>query len=463
MTVDHRDNQPGPRLRRFQFGIRSLFILVFAAAVGFSTMGTEHARWFHVLFGAALALVILGLAHQIVDLCKTFYGRRGLSADQRWGWRFEVFWRLGVAALLVGYYLITILLERKVLSLQQHDCCDYINIGSSLRDAVAALATLIVFAVIPRPTRKRPRWLRSRWITALWIVACACWFGVAVAEWFLICFLVHVAIQGIGCAEPLWLAIEGFGLPSIAAMRAFFWCSLLGAGGVFASLGLIYRLARPHRSRFLRPWVVGGLLLCSLGVAGKCVIWLSTDGIQRCAPIYVQSWDPGSGHIWITVLLLIVTFVTAATRRMVCADDAPNDEPQINWRRPQGYYHERRAVLLIVVVGLIALTMTGFLSGWNWTGLIRPGFRLQEVLYYLRYMLTFPSACLFLALLLVVVQKAVTGWRAAAEPPPVVTPELPRGRFCIVWVALLATTVLAVPAIAAAGFAVWSLPMLRLW
>ena len=86
--------------------------------------------------------------------------------------------------------------------------------------------------------RRKPRSSvdRSRWIALLGTVAGICWCGVGVGDWLLFPFLVHVAIQGIGCAEPSWLSIEGFGLISIAKMRAFFWCSLLGVGGV---LGLL--------------------------------------------------------------------------------------------------------------------------------------------------------------------------------------------------------------------------------
>jgi len=458
MTEDHADGKPGDRLRPFQFGIRGLFVLAFAVAVGFSTLGTEHARWFHVLFGAGLALTLLGLTHQVVDLCQTFYGRMDLSADHRWGWRFEVFWRLGVATLLVGYYAMSILLERKVLSLPDRRGDDFF-IGSALRDVVAVLAAVIIFAAIERPGRERPSSRRSRWIALLGAIAGICWYGVAVANWLLIPFLVHVSIQGIGCAEPLWLATEGFGLVSIAKMHAFFWCSLLSVGGLLVSLALIGRLARrpPEGSR--HGWVTVGLLACSLGIAGICVTWLCTDGIRSLAPMYVQVWDPGPGHIWITASLLILTFVTAATRRIVSAGDTLSRDPLTDWRRrPQAYYHERRAVLFVMATGLIALLTETFLFYLKWFG-----FGLQAVLDYLGFMLILPQTLFFMALLLVAVQKAVTGWRRSDAPVPTGVPELPLARFCAVWVALLLTVVLAVPAIAGLGFAVWMIPMLRLW
>ncbi len=461
MTEDHSDGKPADRSPRFQFGMRGLFVLAFAVAVGFSTVGTEHSRWFHVLFGAALALMILGLTHQVVDLCKTFYGRSDLSADQRWGWRFEVFWRLGVAALLVGFYLTTLLLERKVLFLPDRDG-DYFGIGASLRAAVAVLAAVIIFAAIERPSRGRPSRLWSRWMTLLGAVAGICCCGVVVADWLMLPFLVHVAIQGIGHAEPAWLATEGFGVVSIAKMRAFFWCSLLSVGGLLVGLALIGRLARrpPEGSR--RRWVTVGLLACSLGIPGICLIWLCTDGVRSLAPMYVQTWDPGQGHIWITASLLILTFVTAATRRIVATGDTHSRDPLPNWRRrPQAYYHERRAVLLVVATGLIAL-----LTGGLVTVLTRFGFalqKIQEILDYVGYMVFFPQNLFLAALLLVVVQKAVTGWRRSDEPVPAAVPELPPARFCAVWIALLLTLVLAVPAIAGLGFAVWMIPMLRLW
>ena len=179
--------------------------------------------------------------------------------------------------------------------------------------------------------------------------------------------------------------------------------------------------------------------------------------------MYVETWDPGLGHIWITASLLILTFVTAATRRIVSTGDTHARDPLTNWRRhPQVYYHERRAVLLIVATGQIALLTAWLLSVLS--GFTRLGVPLREVLLdYLVYVLMLPQGLFFTALLLVVVRKAVTGWRRSGEPAPTGVRELPLARFCGVWLALLLTLVLAVPAIAGLGFAAWMLPMLRLW
>jgi len=51
MTVENSDNVPALGRPRFQFGIRGLMVLAFSVAVGFSTVGTENARWYLVADG----------------------------------------------------------------------------------------------------------------------------------------------------------------------------------------------------------------------------------------------------------------------------------------------------------------------------------------------------------------------------------------------------------------------------
>jgi len=448
MTVDSPENgrTTGQRL---QYGLRGLMVLAFAAAVGFSTIGTENARWFHVLMAAALALVILGLIHQVCDLWRTFRGRDDLSANQRWGWRFAVFWRIAVGLLMAGYYSVTILLEREVIALPDGDS-DLFYAGSTLRDAVAMLAALIVLGSIPRPAPKRLRWWwRSRWIGTLGILGGACWCWLVWWDQLLIHFLVNEAVQGMGRSAPLWLSTEGFGYVPAARVHAFLCYSLLGAAGMLVSLCSIYRLARPRRQGFRPRWVTVGFLLCGLLAVGSYVIWLGTSGLRRISMMSAQLWGSSEPlHVWISALLMVTVFVTAATYRMSAIGDGDGHGLQANWRRrPKAYYHERHSVVLLVGTGFVGLLMPRF--SWTW----------QDFFYAT---VGSPQSMLPVAVFLVAMQKLLTGWSRSAEPAPAAVPELPLARFCTVWIALLLTVILAVPTIAGLAFAVWLSPWYRL-
>src|SRR5437867_2725766 len=99
---------------RPRFGLRDLMILVLAAAVGL--MSHEHPMrtvyvwawkepWLSALLAGVSLFFLFGLAGQAWDTWHGYRAQSVMSPDERWGWRFAVFWRLALVLLITGLHI----------------------------------------------------------------------------------------------------------------------------------------------------------------------------------------------------------------------------------------------------------------------------------------------------------------------------------------------------------------------
>jgi hypothetical protein len=493
--------------RPFQFSLRGLMVVVLGVALGLSVVSLEKANWADGLATAVSAWMVLGLISQVRDLWGTFHGRADLSSDERWGWRFAVFWRVAVTSLLAGHYIINLLLERKLLALPEVSERFWAG-GADLRNALFCVSLLVVLGSVPHSPHK---WAASRWFHLLSIggavgavlVCLAVWsnrmflehalfwllllmvlasvlqpartrprspwgrmlgvvcgvMGVIGAVIWCLCvwsremdihYLVQLALEGIEASWSPQFAPEGVDPDTVARSEAFFWRSLLAAGFLVMNLVLMCQLAdqwtRGRRRRLI--WAV--LLALSLAMTASYPIWFYTSGLHRVSPMFAYALEMGPLHRWVYALLLVVVLVTAATCRMIHDSNESARGAEVNWRQhPRSYYHERRPVIMLLVAAAVVACISSLASQqWNtWTFMV-------ESLYN-------PFAYLIAAGFLLALQKSFWAWFQSSDSPPPEPPRLPLSRFCAIWLAMFVTAVFGIPTIAWFSFAIWLGPWYR--
>jgi len=445
--------------RRFQFSLGGLMVLVFGVAVGFSIASMKGLGFADGILAAAGAWIVLGLVNHARDLWSTYHVRQDLSRDERWGWRLAVFWRVGVACLLVGYYLVSALAALQVIDLPESEDALWTT-GFDVRGAIFLVCMLIVLcSVLPaRPAGRRG--LRARVLdlagVALGLVVCAmiCW------ERMTLQFLVAVAIQGIEMAQPLRFAPEGVDLfPAARTARFFRECSL-ALPLTLINLGLTYGLATQwSRGRCPRlAW--SALLVIALPISACYSIWVCTVATPRAFPIMIEAQKHVPLHVWVSALLLVLVLATVATYRLVGSAAQPSGGTDLTWRRADGrYYHERRAVILLLAFGIVAKVVAVL---WYVAREFSSfGLRLEW-----SYIVTecLPNGQLLLPLIVL----SVAGYavlrlgrgglaRRACCPTP-----LSASHFGAVWLALFLTAAVGIPMIAIFSFAIWFSPWYRM-
>lgn len=485
--------------RRFQFSLRGLMVLMFGVACGLSVVSLEKGNWAGGLLAAVSIWIILGLISQVRDLFRAFYGRSDLSGDERWGWRFAAFWRTAAASLLLGHHVVNLLLERGLLVLSEFPEAMF-DVDTDLRDALLYLTLLIVLFSVPQSPPKRSASWRSRllniggvfiaivlcllvwsnrwfleyaffWLLVLMVLAsvlrsapaqprspwrrvlgvvggivggigavvcCLCFWS----SQTLIYYLVHVALLGIENTLAPPFAIEGVSPDTVARSQAFFWRSLIAAGFVLVNLALIHQLAGQWTRGFRRRLIWAGLLLPSLAITTAYPVWLYTSGLRSASPFMADALEIGPLHRWVYALLVVIVLATAATYRIVHNSDESTQGPEANWRRnPRSYYHERRPLIMLLVVATIVACIADLVS---------------------RRWIIYPTAYLIAAGFLLALQKSFWAGYRPLNSQPAHPPRLPLPRFCAIWSAMFLTAVFGMPTLAWFSFAVWLSPWYQL-
>jgi hypothetical protein len=441
--------------RRYQFSLRGLMVLVFGVAVGLSIASIEGLGFADGVLAAAGAWIVLGLVNQARDLWSTHRGRNDLSRDERWGWRLAVFWRAGVAGLLVGYYLVSALVALQVIYLPESDDALWAT-GSDVRRAIFLVCMLIVlWSVLPaRPAGRRG--LRARVVdlagVAVGLVLCAmiCWERMSIQ------FLVAVAIQGIEMAWPLRFSPDGIELlPAARTARFFRECSL-ALPLTLINFGLTYGLAIQWSRGLGQRLAWSALLVIALPISAWYTIWVFTVAMPRAFPIMIEAQRHVPLHAWVSALLLVLVLATATTYRLVGSAAQPSDGTYLSWRRADGrYYHERRAAILLLAFGIavkVVVVVWYVAREFSFIGL---GLGWQS----------FATECLCNGqLLLPLIVLSVAGYAVLRlgrgrlalrrDCPTPISPW----RFGAVWLALFLTMAVGIPMIAIFSFAVWFSP-----
>lgn len=424
--------------RFFQFTLGDLLVAMLGICVGLS-VGRSGVKLPGMVLVAVMVWFVVGICSQIRDLWSTFHGREELSRDQRWGWRFAVFWRIGVVCLLVGYYVVAQLLNHKLLSLPEGEP-EYLALGTALRSSVFYLALVVIMSAWPPRQARRPP---TRWSTL--VEYCSFLLGMLIAlllyaNVMAISALVDVAISGIVAAQPVRFSDER-SAACCADRSVLFWLSLAATLMLIVSLVLTRHFARSAAQGGCRQWLWGGLLLLMIPFTVLYPIWLVIAGFKQFSPYLADHIGSGVLHPWLAAAVLLIVAVTAIARRMASVPEA-SISADFHWRRhSQTYYHERGPVLGCLAVGIaFQLVAQGALYQkiWSWTEMF------ADPLTYLSI------SVLFLAL-----RGVMLAFRLPTDLSSGPLPELRLSVFCTVWLAIAFLMPAAIVTLAALSFAVW--------
>lgn len=432
-----------------QYGLLGLFLLVFSVALGLAALTPDRKNWFEAALTTLLFWILLGLGHQVRDLWRTYHGRNDLDVERRWGWWFALGWRVAVGLALAGNWLAILLEEHRVLDssagwpvddwppMKRWPLGDWPTVYFSL---------LIVLASVPRQSTSRRASRRS------WLLDGLGWLAVLglciflLAQGMMVPFFVHLTTVGIVQAAPLRFSMD-FSRSVDMAQTPFCAVSLFAGGLFLVNLLFVRELSRGwDRGRGVR-WTWAALLSSGLAAASACVVWVTTVGLPWLSPFIAETYQRRCWSDYAIGLVLAVFLVTAVTYRMVGSADRHEPALGPSWRcRPGRYYHERCTVIVLLIV-LLAMHPNVVLC-------VRTGrYDLLELL-----LLLLPSRCLPLLILLAAIGTLWAIWRRPADRAGEDLPTLQPYRFLAVWLALSATLLLGIPALAATGFAVWLLP-----
>jgi len=189
----------------------------------------------------------------------------------------------------------------------------------------------------------------------------------------------------------------------------------------------------------------------SLAVAGWEISWATFVGLPNVAPCWFYfeeglTWPVAINSFMGGIVLLL--FVTETTLR-VGQVQGSKAEQRIQWRlRPRSYAHERQATLVLLVVTIIGWLATEII----WRGVenylveIRPTAWRTVQATLPKLMLDSPTvlkvACVLLAM-------HVFWWQRGSSDPPADASTSPilLLKFCVVWMAILATAIESIAAL----------------
>ncbi len=440
--------------RWFQFGVRDLLILVVAVAVTSSLGVMEGVDWPQAMLAGVSVFFVAGLLSQVRDLWAAYSGRTDLSADQGWGWRFAVFWRLSVACLFAGHYLLTTLIETGSLSLpvragQLLPSGDTRLNAAALDGLFCLLFVIVLTSVAHRPVKRK----RTGWSRIVGFVGSAAAIIYCIIVWesssdSMIACLVHCAIVSTELAEPI--GIGGFGgsdPDAIGRLCVFCMCVLITTTLFFCSAGLTSTMARQwtHNLRRRRFWA--GLQLAVLTALALSSYWIYTRGIPMISIPFAENTEFEPLRFWIPSLVLLLVFVTAASCRMTQVPQFSSASSARGWRRHRfAYYHEHPALLIILGATLIAGTI-------QFTSYLWPPS--SDYMYIVWGLFCYGPGSLRMAILILAAHRI---WSVCHQSTLTVSggpPEMALGRFAATWVSLFVTAVCGIPILAWLGFSIW--------
>jgi hypothetical protein len=466
-------NATDHKLTRWQFSISGMLVFTLSVAIGaavvqvnvrdlLATSAPVYALFKAGLCGLLIIIafwMICGILYQVRDLRSVRVSHPPLCSEHRWGLRFEIFWRLIMALLMAICILMVFLINQKIIILPVPSDISYLLIGSFI-DVVPAILLLALVGSVPYVRRKEYSSLLHR---GLWLIVCVLAGALCLELWSnqtLIHHLVHIATAGIDYAQPLQFSSIDSRYYKICA-NLFFWWSILSSMIVIINWAILGRLARKWSRGFKQrlPWIV--LLIAGVTATSTFVIWLYARGLKEISPCLAESCNEAPIHYWLSAALLVIILVTIITYRSAVDRDQIVNMPLIEWRRnPQKYYHEWRAILLLLTIAisfycLDPLNRMQILFSQILWGVVPPPFRSwSEIIYGLIGM---PINCLWLALILLALHRTF----ARREDPQQSHTGLPRinpARLITVWFATLAVMVSSALVLVWMSFALWFNP-----
>lgn len=430
---------------RFHFSLRGLMMVVFVVAVGLTTWRQPWAEWYEAVLAAALCGLLLGLAHQILDLCIALKRSPGLTTELRFAGWLAVAWRFFAMALIIAYCVFEASRREGwiVLARQSSGLFDE---RTALCDLTFYFAIVLVLASAPQLAHRPSNDSMGRRLieAASWLLAA----GVCLlvwSNWQSIVFLVHIAIAGIESRFPLKFANPDIDLDLVARSQRFAVHSLLAASLVGVNLWLVKRLAAAWPKGMRCRLLYAGSVSIGLGAAATCCVWLQSGELPQFSPYLAENPDSGLSSVFLYSAPLLLLASGAAGYRLIDSLSKSNPSLSLDWRRePRRYYHERgltMGALLVAAVGALAKYCSA--AGGNWR-------------FALHLALGVPESYLQLAMIWVALCGLIRGWRNPSTSSPRLAALSP-WQFTAVWAAMFATLITAIPLLAWLSFSFWIL------
>jgi hypothetical protein len=468
-------NPSAPPLNRWQFSLRGMFIFTLSVAVGASVVRCNMQSWLGNygpssycmqvgldggLFAILLFWMVLGVIYQVRDLRSALLSNCNLIGEQRWGLRFEIFWRLAVTALLVMYVFLSFLIDMGAIKLLEWENLSVWenltlrNIGA-FRVSVFILLLLVLVGSNPHIRREQTISILFRGLQLFAYMLAIVFCLVRWMDYTAVPNLVHIATLGIDYSQPLkYTAINPNNYNFYASL--FFWWSQFSVLIVAANWAILMRLARQWSAGFKRRFIWSGLLIAGIALAGSFVIWIETTGLNNFSPFLAEAGSDVPFHCWIAAALLILILATILTYRMAADYKSLAIAPQISWRQnPNKYYHEKRWLLVLLAVAIVWLRFEIFFYQKNiiYHDPYTTNLSLDELLFQ-------PIDYLWLSLLILILYRAFARRKDSAH----LQTELPRinpARFVTIWFATLAFMISGSLVLVWMSFALWFNPWFR--
>lgn len=438
--------------RRWKPSLSNLIFFAISIALGLFFWRIVQ-DWYVGALAAISFWIILGLAAQVRDIWASYRSSGVLTSDERWGWRFALAWRFAICFLMGVYCLLRLLIYFHFLAAD--DGPDFVYISSQeMWDTVLMVSLIAAIAGslgVGRKVWRRP-W---SWGIAIFRGFIAGFlFLMLLQDRLLVPYLVHITIVGILLAQPIQFSTDVAYTSSFARISQFYDIATAGAISLIVSCILLWQLSVRWRAAWRHRVCLGIMLTVSLTFMILLTARIALFEFPTISPLIAANMRVPA-PLQLAAASVLIIFLTTAVARRWSETPPVGIVPRIAvWRRDEGrYYHERLS--LILILGGIALARWIEVA----VGLAEMWYGMNMQLFPISFwgtigsFLTFPTVCLSLALLLLVVHVTFS---KRSIPPYVVGTERPRlspGIFLIVWFSALTIVLCSVPTFAAWHFA----------
>jgi hypothetical protein len=355
--------------QRWQFSIRGMLLFTISVAIGASVSQINIAYWLTIFavpqtnfrqpveviktgFGGGFLTVAifwfcLGLFYQIRDIFACLKSSPAIDKNQRAGGQIEIFWRVGVIALLLSYLLVLFLIDMRILILPESG--DHVwKMGTMLREAVLLLLLMMIVGSVPAANRFRlPAIFRQMIRGAFFALA------IFYVSKIITYVLVTIATWGYDTASSLEFSTCG---PRffVSTLKLFSGWSFVSAFIVLLNVFFLRRLARQWTAGVGRRVIWSVLLILGIAENAAYVIWTMTIGYPTISPYLAETGGPMMGHSWIALVVLAAILSGIAAYRLSVERNGKIKATELAWRlNPHKYYHERRPILLFLAAAIL--------------------------------------------------------------------------------------------------------------
>jgi hypothetical protein len=429
-------------------------LLVVFAALGSMLVRNDLSHWHDGLLVVVVGWFVLGIGNQIYDFLRASRRVENAGWNVRGTIGLEVLRRAMLSLVLVGYLAWIVLGSPDA---------PYDNTYHrwAIPEALFLLAMMsgLLLSAPPRDIiRGRPvRLLRDVIFTGV----CGAWQFYLYRDWLEIHQAVQQGIRGV-LSKLRFIDVNMSGDAHDMYVRDCDHSAIIAATAVVLAIVFTKIMVRRWNGDQKREWLWILPLGLSLAVTGWEVSWAASTGLPNVEFYWFYF---GEALSWPEAVILfkggmvLLLFVTEATLRVGQVRVSDSDQG-IQWRlRPRSYAHERPATLILLVVTVIGWLVSDLYWRGVENGLIefRPSAwrTLQASLPRLMAdsATVLKGACVLLAI-------HVLWWQWNSSPHAADAPTAPIRllKFCLVWVAILATTVLTTAALLWLYYTVFLMP-----